>query len=208
MPALLTDSSLPVPDGVADEIERQFAFLAAPGPTLTGAERVAVAAAARAARAGSAGPAASPLVRAAQEIAVRAWEIDRSFLDALLSDGLTIHQYVEVLGIVARTTAIDTAVRGLGAPEVALPTPIAGEPTGEIDPEAKTRSALIPTVGSANPVTVLNALPPESAHQESLSDALYMSYVQMGDHDIDLGLHRTQIELVAARTSSVNECVY
>lgn len=205
----MTGAALPSPPGVDDELERQWAFLAGPGATLTGAERVAVAAAARnARRTQDLDGDGSPLHRAARRMAVAAHTIDRAMFDGLAADGVDAHRYVEVLGIVARTTAADTAVRGLGLPERPLPEPVAGQPTGEIDDEAKARAAFVPTVGPANPVTILNSLPAETAHQEALSNVLYLSYEQMMDFDITRDLHRTQIELVAGRTSSVNECVY
>ncbi len=205
--AMLSDSTLPAPEGVDDEIAEQWRFLAHPGATLTGRERVSAAAAARHARRGT--PATGgPIERAAALISRAAHEITADVVEKLGDEGLNAHRYIETLGVVARTTAIDTAVRGLGAAELSLPEPVDGEPTGEIDPEAKKRSAFIPTVGPANPMTALSALPAETQHQESLSDLLYLSYEQMLDFDIQRDLHRTQLELVAARTSSINECVY
>lgn len=200
---------LPPPAGVDREIADQLRFLARPGATLTGAERVRVAAVARhARRTGTVSDDGPPLDRAAARIAAAAHTIDRDWVDALFRDGPTVHHYVEVLGIVARTTAIDTAVRGLGAPPVQLPDAVDGAPNGVVDDQAKQRSAFVPTIGAANPITVLNSIPAESAHQERLSDVLYLSYAEMADLDIHRDLHRTQMEVVAARTSSVNECVY
>lgn len=41
-----------------------------------------------------------------------------------------------------------------------------------------------------------------------LHAALYLAMDQMGDMDAHRGLHRTQMELVAARTSLLNECFF
>lgn len=201
--SLLTDTELEPPPGVADAIDDMWTVLALPGATLTGTQRIEIAGVARAG-----GGDGSPRHVTAERIARSAHTIDRAFVDRVLADGLTIHKYVEILGVVARTVAVDTAVRGLGASPIPLPEPVDGDPTGATDGAAKQRSSLVPTVGAANPVTVLNSLPAESQAQERLSNALYMSYAQMAEMDIERGLHRTQIELVAARTSSVNECVY
>jgi hypothetical protein len=203
----IDDPPLPAPPGFDAEIDRQWAFLAAPGAALTGEQRVGAAAVARAARRDGT-DATEPHLRAARRISAEPHAITADWIAALAEDGLTVHAYVEVLGVVARTAAIDTAVRGLNAPARDLPEPVAGHPDGAIDGAASTRSAWVPTAGAANPVTVLSSVPAEAAHQERLHDVLYMSYGQMSDMDIDLDLHRTQIELVAARTSSVNECVY
>lgn len=205
---VVPDPALPGPAGLEAEIDAQWSFLADPGATLTGAQRVRACEIARRARRGEVVDEGPPLDRAAARIGVAAHEIDRRFVDELRDEGVGIHHFVEVLGVVARTTAIDTTLRGLGAPERSLPAPREGVPTDAIDRTARQRSAFVPTVGAAGPTTALNAIPAEATHQERLSEVLYLSYEEMLDFDIRRDLHRTQIELVAARTSSVNECVY
>jgi hypothetical protein len=37
---------------------------------------------------------------------------------------------------------------------------------------------------------------------------MYMTLGEMGNSDFRQALHRTQMELVAARTSQINECFY
>jgi hypothetical protein len=41
-----------------------------------------------------------------------------------------------------------------------------------------------------------------------LQAAFYLATGEMGELDVQRGLHRTQMELVAARTSLLNECFF
>ena len=55
----------------------------------------------------------------------------------------------------------------------------------------------------------LTAVPPESVAMFDVHDVLYASIKQMFDLELERnGLQRPQIELVAARTSRLNDCVY
>ena len=48
----------------------------------------------------------------------------------------------------------------------------------------------------------------ESQAWQQLADALYMSFLEMEYLDFRRHLHRSQMELVAARTSLRNDCFY
>ncbi len=205
-------TELPVPDGFDAAIDHEWSVLARPGPHYSGPERVAIAETARLARDGNHrthGVALTPEVtEVARVVSVAAHEIRGDDVDRWESEGLDREAYVEVVGVVSRLTAVDTALRGLGRVERALPDPIEGEPTRAVADGAKRRSAWVPTVGAAVPPTVLTAAPGESEAQEALHGALYLTYEEMGDLDITKGLHRTQLELAAARTSLLNECFF
>ena len=43
---------------------------------------------------------------------------------------------------------------------------------------------------------------------EALHGPAYLTFQEMGDPAIQKGLSRAQIELVASRTSSINECFF
>lgn len=201
----MLDTDLPVPARIAAGIERARRHIAASGATLDGLERVEVAKAARRAWSGD-GPVVDATVAqsTAAKIATKAHELVASDVTAF-DDPAT---YVEILGVVARTVAIDTAARGLGASEVALPDGSTDAPTGHFDPAARQRSALVPVVGAAGPTSGLSLVPSESAAQEDLHGALYLTYDEMGDIAIHKGLPRWQLELVAARTSLINHCFF
>jgi len=63
-------------------------------------------------------------------------------------------------------------------------------------------------VGGASIVQALSAVPSEAEAQEDMHGPLYLTYAQMQDLQFVRGLTRPQMELVAARTSALNECFY
>jgi hypothetical protein len=202
------DGSVPVPGRIAAGIERARNHIAASGTCWTGIQRVELAETARLASTGDAPLAATTVPdlarRTATKIATQAHRLDAADVDALDSPAA----YVEIVGIVARTTAIDTTARGVGAAAVPFPPAAGNEPDGRVNAAVKRRSALVPTAGPAGPTTALSAVPSEDAAQADLHGALYLSYHEMGDLSIHKGLPRWQLELVAARTSLINRCHY
>ena len=54
----------------------------------------------------------------------------------------------------------------------------------------------------------LSAVPAEMAALEALHGPAYLAYDEMQDPAHTRGLTRAQMELVAARTSAINECFY
>lgn len=201
----LLDSDLPIPESMVQGIHRAITQIAAGGTMLAGAQRVEVANATRDAWAGQTmAGGESTATSTASKMATHAHDLSGSDV-AAFDDPAT---YVEILGIVARTAAIDTTTRGIGVSDVALPAGDNEAPSGGIDPAARQRSALVPTVGAAGPVSALSLLPSEAAAQEDLAGSLYLSYAEMGQVAIHKGLPRWQLELVAARTSLINHCFY
>ena len=63
-------------------------------------------------------------------------------------------------------------------------------------------------VGAAGATSALSGVSVEDRAQEQLHDALYLSYQEMGDLGIDKVLSRSQMELLAARTSLINDCFF
>ena len=192
-------------------VARQWKALAAPGVWFTGAEQVAVAAEARNARAGQLPTGELPVAvtDAARRISTEAWTIRPADIAAWAKNGLNGEAYVEVLSIVARLSALDTAAFGLGLDEAVLPTPEPGEPSRTTVPEAQLDQGWVPTVGAAHPLTALTAVPGGVELQFDIHDTLYLSIEQMGDPLIERdGATRAQIELAAARTSYLNECFF
>jgi len=131
----------------------------------------------------------------------------RSWVDSTVAE-LGSSPYVELVGVVSRTAAIDAFHRAMGLALPQLPEPIRGDPTGIDDPSARTGPAWVPMVGGASIVHALSAVPPEAAAQEDMHGPLYLTYEQMGDLQFARGLSRPQMELVAARTSALNDCFY
>lgn len=203
---------IPVPKRIVAGIQRARDQIARPGTWWTAAQRVAIAATARAARAGGPVPANRVLPAAAVDVAaavaVRAHTITADTVDQADTGGVRAEAFVEIVGVVARTAAIDTTARGIGAEPVAFPDPTPGAPTNRTQPDARRRSAFVPMVGGAGATTALSAVDAECAAQEDLHGALYLTYAEMDDLAIVKGLPRWQLELVAARTSLINQCFF
>lgn len=206
----LSDALLPVPENVRSALRREWQRLAMPGTWLRGDERVAVAAEARAARSfGEAGTAVSPLlVEAAQSVSAAAPFVTRDWVEDLLARGLRVEEYVEVVGVVARLTAVDGFVRALGAREQELPARAPGEPVRTVNGDARWRSAFVPTAPADGASHALSAVPAELKAMWDLHESLYLSEEQMADLGYRGRLLRAQMELLAARVSHLNDCFY
>jgi len=203
--------TLSVPTPYEELIHREWGRIASAGTWLTGPQRVAVASQARLAKAGvdiatqDLSPAA---VEAARLISAEAHQIRGPWVESLYERSLTQLEYVEILGVVARLTSIDTFLFGLGQPERALPESLPGEPTRHVVAEAKINGGWAPTVGVAFAPNALSAVEAEAAAMMDLHDVMYLSIEQMGVIDIVRDLQRDQLETMAARTSLINDCFF
>lgn len=208
----------PSAQGIAELFRSVWASLAHPGATWNGEERVAIAAIGRAAREKSELSPMSlqdsglspPAVQAAAVLGGDSGRIRAPWVNALYEAGITPEGYVEIVSIVSRVTVVDSFHRALGLALIELPGPETGDPTGEVDARARRSSrAYGPTVGPPMIPTALSAIPAEMAAMADIQDTMYMTGEDMEEPDFRRdGLHRTQIELVASRTSQINECFY
>jgi alkylhydroperoxidase family enzyme len=190
-------------DGVLAD---QWSGFGEPGTWLTGAERADLLRITRDPDATVAVDA--PAGRAAVAVAHDAASITAASVDDLESDGLTRERYVEIVGVVSRAVAIDTYERGLGRPPRVIPVARPGAPSRSVVAAARRRAGWVPTVGAIGPPSALSVVADEAAAQEALHGALYLSYGDMADLHADRGLSRAQMELVAARVSYLNDCLF
>jgi hypothetical protein len=194
--------------GAIDEvIDEQWRQLGEPGTWFDGSERVDVV---RGARSGPSGVIVDPgsIEDVARLVSHGAASITADTVDRLDANGIDRAAYVEIVGIVSRVTAIDTFDRGIGRRPRSLPDRVDGVPSRAQVPEARRRAGWVPTVGAISPPTALSSVQREADDQETLHDVLYLPYSGMADLDAERGLHRTQMELVAARVSLLNDCVF
>ncbi len=204
-------TTLAIEASYEDAIEREWSRLARPGTWFTGPQRLAIARQARAAVAEAqieTPQIAAAIITAARAIAATPSDIRSSDVQGLFQQGLTGVEYIEILGIVARLCAVDTFEFGMGTFPRALPLPIEGEPSRTVVAEAKLAGGWAPTVGAAFPTTALSAVPPENEGMEDIAAAFYISIEEMADLEIVRGLQRDQMEVVAARTSLINDCFF
>ena len=197
-------SQVPIRGEIASEFRNEWERLANPGPTWSGAERVAIA---LAAREGSAEGLPEEAVRASHRITRDPVSLDRGWVEEA-AEALGMDRYLELVGVVARLAAVDFFHHSLGLEVESLPEPLAGDPTGEVDDRARPGKAWVPMVGGSSIVGALSMVPSEAKAQEQLHGPIYLTYDGMADLDFQRGLHRSQMELVAARTSAINECFY
>ncbi len=230
-------TEIPIPKALDDAFAKEWSFLAAPGTWFSGGERVEIAAEARramteslsddrrGAQAVSGEPSASRPERMAGEpageglppalrdvvdmVASSSPLIDADWVAGLDERNVTLPAYAEIIGIASRMSAVDFFHRALGLPLPPLPEPQAGEPTLLPPPtDLIVGKSFLPMVPPVSIPQTISLVPPETQAWQALSDATYMTFDEMGDPDLSRSLHRTQIELVAARTSQVNECFY
>ncbi len=199
----------------SDEYERalqyQWQHLARPGTWWTGAERIAIAAEARLAAKGlpATGSHSFAATDAARTVATSAASIRPETIAAWIHGGLDPFSYVEIVGIVSIVTAFDVAAFGLGRAEEPLPQAVPGEPSHKIPAGAEVSDGWVPTVGPAWAPESLSAVTDERDAMTAAHGPLYMTMEQMGDLQIVRdGMTRPQLELVAARTSMLNDCFY
>ncbi len=198
-----------VPSAVAESLRATWDHLARPGASWSGAERVAIAAAAREARGGETGDTDLPAAarEAAELLGARPGSARREWVERITAD-LGDPRFVELVAIVSRLVAVDTFVEALSVEHEPLPGPADGDPTGDVDHRARRGAAWVPMVGGASITQSLSLVPSENAELERFHGPMYMTFAEMEDPGFRRGLHRPQMELVAARTSAFNECFY
>lgn len=166
----------------------------------------------------------------ARRLATKIEDLDRGFLDDALAAGLTVDEYVEVVGVVSRAVNLDIFARGIGVPVRPLPVPVAGPPGRSRPATARDEGAWVPTIpggsrggdearriyGSNDPQAApfiyraLSLVPGEAAGLVALGAAQYLEIKDFMDlgFTYEPSLSRPQYELVAARVSALNACFY
>ncbi len=149
----------------------------------------------------------------------------KAWFDEVMSSGLTDTAYVEIVGVVATTIALDTFERALGLQPRPLPSAKAGEPTRHRPRGARTTIAWVATLDQEDiaeedpdpypgfePVNIhlaMSLVPEEVAGFFELDQALYLPQAAIRDLDNEYrALTHSQIELIAARMAVLNQCFY
>ncbi|MEM7342056.1 MAG: alkylhydroperoxidase-related (seleno)protein [Actinomycetota bacterium] len=154
----------------------------------------------------------APAVDAVWRLANHPGTTTQDWYQQLLDRGLDAHQYVELVSLVATATCIDVFASTVDAEPVPLPAPAEGQPDGATAPGVSVSTHWVPTadVRGPNVGKALSAHPRAMELWLGLSDAQYVPMRAVsGDLSWDRGtIDRSQIELLAARTSLLNECFY
>ncbi|MDH5291930.1 MAG: hypothetical protein OEY41_18185 [Acidimicrobiia bacterium] len=210
--------------------DETVALVAQAGDWLTGSQRMAVWAEARdattnpldRARREAISPAAvdgghrataelsAPAVEVVHRVASDPGRLTRAWADGAMAE-LGEETYTELVGVTAMACVLDRFRVAVGQPVRALPAPVAGEP-------ARLRPDDVGDVGAwvaqtahkarANVSRALSLVPRTNHAWRLLVDSHYSRGAEFYRLVWDRPLSRPQVELVAARTTSLHECFY
>ncbi|MSP98870.1 MAG: hypothetical protein EXR29_16960 [Betaproteobacteria bacterium] len=235
----------PLRADLASAIERSWQRLSGPGTWWTGEERLQIVAETRNAvhcplcrerRAAlspygvegvhqSLGALPECAVEVIHRVRTDAGRLTAAWLDGMLASGLTDAEYVEIVGIVATITGLDTFSRAMGTLPRALPPTQPGEPTRRRPRNARKQIAWVATVAPADMVEgELNPYPEfGSVHIQQALSLVPQAVIEFFDLDVALylkqdwirdftreyrSLSHVQLELIAAKASVMNGCYY
>ena len=158
-------AGVPVRDDLRHTHVAMLEYLRRPGPWLSGAERIALAAESRnapgCALCGERAAALSPsqaqgvhsrlgdalpegLVEVAHRVRTDSGRLSKAWFERTLASGVGEGAYVEAVGVVAFTAGLDYFCRALGIPAFALPEPASGEPNGYRPANLRSDRAWVP----------------------------------------------------------------
>ena len=234
--------AIPVRASLKREIEVAWTRLASAGTWWTGVERLAISAEARhaphcdlcAQRKKHLSPSAvegkhehlgfltEPVVEAIHRLVTDAGRITERWIRSL---DLDEQHYVEMIGVIAVLTGLDTFDRAVGQSLRPLPTPISGDPTrhkptganktlawvATLSPESVTTKDPnpYPIHGDKNIHRALSLVPQEVFNFFDLDVELYLKDYEIRDFTKEFrAISHTQIELIAGRTSALAGCFY
>jgi hypothetical protein len=145
---------------------------------------------------------------------------------SVIARGLSEEQYVEIVSVVAHVVAIDTMARGLGLDPLLLPDPEPGAPTrrrpagarpGEawvawLEPDDATDAEAGIYPSDRPPANIMKAMSLVPVEVRSFFDLVSHQYLPgevMRDFAHEYrAISHAQIELLAARVSALNRCLY
>lgn len=152
--------------------------------------------------------------------------ITQTWINQLADSGLSNEAYVELAGIVVSLFSIDEFHRGLSLELEPLPTPRPGEPSHYRPAQAVGGTGFVPMLPidgatgeesdlwhngwTANVLRALSVVPDAVRDWMNLSGAQYLTMEGMGNMigQDSRAINRMQMELIAGRVSSINECFY
>jgi hypothetical protein len=152
--------------------------------------------------------------------------LSESWFRGILAGGLKEEEYVETISVVAHVVAIDTMARGLGLGPPPLPRPEPGQPSRYRPVGAKPGGAWVSWIEpadlsekeagiyphgrpAANIMKAMSLVPDEVKSFFDIVSHQYQGTLQMRDLSREYrAISHPQIELLAARVSALNQCLY
>lgn len=154
------------------------------------------------------------LVEIVHRISTDSGRLTEKWFKQVIADGVEPEVYIEVVGLVATSLIIDSFAGGLGV-ELAEPGAAqSGEPSREKNEAVVEDGAWVPLLDvpqeptevelptAPNIFRAMGLVPGAIAHFFSVMRAQY----SLTEYDISLS--RSQVELIAARVSALNQCFY
>ena len=136
--------------------------------------------------------------------------LTRTWADGHIAE-LGEETYTELVGIAAIVNVIDRFHRAMGRPEVPIPNPVAGEPArARPDDVGDVGAWVSQTTGptKANVSRTLSLVPVTNRAWRHLVDTHYSHGAEFMNLRWEFPLSRPQAELVATRSTALNECFY
>ena len=174
----------------------------------------------------SLGGMAAPLVELIHRLRTDPGRLTRRWYDGIIAAGIRPEHYVETVGVVVTSVAVDTFARGIPAPPWPLPPVKPGHPT-QLRPAATQGTAYVPwlepeAAGPAEadlyppgraPAHIYKAMSLVPAEVRGffadLVNTQYLPAAAMRDFDREFrAISHAQIEFLAARVSALNRCEY
>jgi hypothetical protein len=152
--------------------------------------------------------------------------VSEGWFRGIIAAGLAEEHYIETVSVVAHVVAIDTMARGLGFDEPALPQPQPGRPSHYRPAGAKPGGAWVPWLEpedlseaeadlypsgrpAANIMKAMSLVPDEVRCFFDVVSHQYQPPLAMRDFSREYrAISHAQIELLAARVSALNQCLY
>jgi hypothetical protein len=170
-------------------------------------------------------------IEAIHRIRTDSGRLGESWYRRLIGPELNEGQYVELVAIVAITVAIDSFRQGIGAPPLDLPLPMPGLPSRVTPPGAKPGLAWMPVLfpqdwapptpdlyralpgpperGRGHIHHALSLVPDAMIAWWDMFEPMYLRSAEMRDFTREFrAVTHAQIEMLAARTAALNQCIY
>jgi hypothetical protein len=172
------------------------------------------------------GELSEPAIEAIHRIRTDSGRLAENWYQGLVADGLSDGHYVELVAVVSTVASLDTFTRALGLPLRELPNPVEGEPAHRHPDGAKQTIAWMRTLrpedipaGDYTPYSdeydpfnihmALSLVPEEAEAFRDLDEANYLPQMAIRDFATEYrAISHVQMELLAARVASLNQCFY
>ena len=138
----------------------------------------------------------------------------KKVLEDALEAGMSQHEYVELVGIVATSVVIDTLHQALGLPVPELREGSMDSPTGQKAPDVLDGGAWVPIstaegevldIGIPKTANIIRAMGLVPAAVTLFFSVMRQGYFIQG---LPVDISRSQAEFIAARVSALNACFY